>query len=195
MTETGQQRPKPRDATSDRFGGFRTPAPLPGLTARAGPASETLHDGGPSCIVRTSAAVGRVEVWRAVAVGRIYPLPLLSSGGASLARPWLRFRPVVPERGLAGARRALGSVLQALAVAPAVVGVERWAIWHGSGATHRSVVIYFTITRNTQIHAFQDLRYNLVEKIVGDYDYTVAITFGDLSSFVNDVISFRRNRR
>ena len=30
----------------------------------AGPASETLHDGGLSCVVQKSAAVGRVGMWR-----------------------------------------------------------------------------------------------------------------------------------
>ena len=36
------------------FGGFRTPAPLPGSTARAGPASETLHETSRSVFPPTS---------------------------------------------------------------------------------------------------------------------------------------------
>src|SRR5271168_546627 len=46
------------------------------------------------------AGVGRVEVWRGIALGRACLFPPLSSGGALVARPWLRFHtPLIePDR-------------------------------------------------------------------------------------------------
>src|ERR1700677_1442344 len=43
---------------------------------------------------------GRVEVWRGIALGRACLFPPLSSGGALVARPWLRFHPPLIEPNL-----------------------------------------------------------------------------------------------
>src|SRR5947209_15214389 len=59
------------------------------------PTAENVRfDALPSCARQKSHLVGRGLVESecgAVAVGRTYLLPPLSSGGASLVRPWLRF--------------------------------------------------------------------------------------------------------
>src|SRR5271163_1598639 len=47
---------------------------------------------------------GRVEVWRGIALGRACLLPPLSSGGALVARPWLRFHTPLIEPNLRIAR-------------------------------------------------------------------------------------------
>src|ERR1700677_4895681 len=47
---------------------------------------------------------GRVEVWRGIALGRACLFPPLSSGGALVARPWLRFHTPLIEPNLRIAR-------------------------------------------------------------------------------------------
>src|SRR5271167_4260325 len=53
---------------------------------------------------RRPSGVGRVEVWRGIALGRACLLPPLSSGGALVARPWLRFHTPLIEPNLRIAR-------------------------------------------------------------------------------------------